>query len=335
MHEDMSLDGNEVDEHPHDLEVGTPDRLPSQVVRQLSVLSPGRALLAVAVEWAAIALAIAAFEMTPAPWVYALYIPLVIFIGARQHALTVIGHDASHHRFLPGRFLNDGLADLLLQWPMFISVVGFRKFHGAHHRFLGEERDGNRFLWKTHTAEGQLSPEWVYPKTRLQLAGTLVRRAFFFTGLWWMVRGLLGVFVVRSSWANVAARLAYYGAFAALFTWRGWWLDFGLLWLVPFCTWHMAIQYMRLISEHSAVRSADEAFAQTRTTIPRWWEALLILPRNIGYHLEHHWYPSVPFYNLPALHSALMENARFRDNVVLSRSILSSLADVSHPREAA
>jgi len=318
--------------HEHDLEAGAPDRLPPEVLRELSALSPWRALSAVAVEWTAIAAAIALYELVPHVLVYVL---VVIFIGARQHALTVIGHDASHYRFLPSRFLNDHLGDALVQWPVFISVAGFRKYHGAHHKFLGEERDGNRFLWKTHTETGEQAPEWRYPKTRAQLLLKLARRALVFTGVRWILRGVLGAFLVRSSWMSVVARMAYYGAFAALFTWQGWWMDFLLLWVVPFCTWHMAIQYMRLISEHSAVRSADPAFAATRTTIPRWWESVLILPRNIGYHIEHHWYPSVPFYNLPELHGRLMENQRFSDNARVSRSILASLAEVSTPGEAA
>ena len=98
--------------------------------------------------------------------------------------------------------------------------------------------------------------------------------------------------------------MAFYAAFAALFTWQGWWLDFLLLWIVPYCTWHIVVQYIRLIAEHSAIESSDSAFGDTRTTIPTLWESLLILPHSIGYHFEHHWYPSVPFYQNGAQCSA-------------------------------
>ena len=108
---------------------------------------------------------------------------------------------------------------------------------------------------------------------------------------------------------------------------------FALLWVLPLCTWHITIQYMRLIAEHSAVSSEDPAYQGTRTTIPTRLEALLILPRNIGYHLEHHWYPSVPFYRLPELHARLMREPRFAANADVSTSILRSLVHVTH-REA-
>jgi len=41
-----------------------------------------------------------------------------------------------------------------------------------------------------------------------------------------------------------------------------------------------------------------------RFKIP-WWYQFLFLPNNIGYHYEHHLYPSIPFYHLPGLREVL------------------------------
>jgi fatty acid desaturase len=100
-----------------------------------------------------------------------------------------------------------------------------------------------------------------------------------------------------------------------------------LYWLVPYCTWHTAIQYARLICEHSAVHSTAPAYQVTRTTIPTRLESLFILPRNIGYHIEHHWYPSVPFYRLPELHERLLQVPDFRRYANIKRSVLHSLVE--------
>ena len=100
---------------------------------------------------------------------------------------------------------------------------------------------------------------------------------------------------------------------------------------MPFCTWHIAAQYIRLICEHSAVESDEEEYAITRTTIPTWLESIFILPRNVGYHLEHHWYPSVPFYRLPELHQALMAREGFRTHAVVRRSVFASLGECVKP----
>jgi len=308
--------------HPHEFQGRVPGRLPARIIRDLSVLRPRKAIAAVALEWVHILAAIGVCERLRNPLVYA---AAVIWIGARQHALTVLGHDAAHYRLLPNRRWNDWLANLLTQWPTFITVEGFRYYHGEHHRFTGTPADGNRKIWRTHTPDGQLTAEWTYPKSVAALVRTIVLRAAVFTGLFWIVRGLVATVLLRHSWMQVAARMSFYGgtvwALAAAGALRG----LLLYWIVPFCTWHMACQYMRLISEHSAVPGPDPAYAITRTTLARWWERWLIVPRNIHYHIEHHWYPSVPFYNLPDLHARLMAEPEFREKAVVTTSLIASL----------
>lgn len=49
---------------------------------------------------------------------------------------------------------------------------------------------------------------------------------------------------------------------------------------------------------------------------------LLIAPKNISYHNEHHFYPSVPFYRLPELHRELMQQEGYRAGVHLSPGYL-------------
>jgi fatty acid desaturase len=153
--------------------------LPAEVVKKLSALEPGRAMTATAREWVAIAAAIALCTFF---WHPVLYVIAVMFIGARQHALIIMGHDASHYRYLPKRWQNELFANLFLMWPVFASVEAFRKFHSTHHQYTNLPNDGNRHIWYTHDAAGELAPDWVFPKTRAGLALLLLRRAFFLTG---------------------------------------------------------------------------------------------------------------------------------------------------------
>jgi len=316
--------------HPHDLASGRVlVRIPASELRALSRLSSTRALAAIAIEWLAIAGAVVFVTYLHHPLATLVAIP---FIGARQHALLVIAHDASHYRLLPNRRANDWVGNVFLSWPMFVSVQGFRHFHGAHHRFLNADGDGNRELWSTHTADGSFAPEWRYPKSRGALLLTLLRRGALWTGLWWMLRGIVGGFAFGMTLPERVARAAWMIGVIALFTWAKAWGAFFWCWVVPYCTWHVVIQYARLICEHSNVK-AEARWGATRTTIPRLWERLLILPRNIGFHIEHHWYPSVPFYRLAQLHARLMQDSEFAANANISRSVLSSLAEVSMPHE--
>jgi fatty acid desaturase len=309
--------------HPHDGVAPVPERLPAAELRTLSQIDDGRALGAVVTEWTIIGAAIATATAVSSVVVT---MAAVVVIGARQHALTVLSHDASHHRLLRSRVLNDWVANLLLAWPMFISVQGFRFFHGDHHRFLGEPRDGNRRLWRTHDAAGRPTPEWCYPKTWSQLAWKLTRRAALLTGVFWIVRGLVGGFMYGASAAQHVARLMMFAVLGVVLTRWSAWAGFALYWVLPYCTWHAAAQYIRLVCEHSAVRSEDARYAATRTTIPGALARFFVLPRNIGYHLEHHWYPSVPQYNLPALHDRLAARPGFAAHAQCNRSLWRSLA---------
>jgi fatty acid desaturase len=325
--EDIST--NPIVKHPHNTSRFIPERLPAAKIKELSVLEPGRVLAATAGEWASIAAAIA---LSAFFWHPALYVLAVMFIGARQHALIIMGHDASHYRYLPARWQNELFSNLFLMWPVFASVEGFRKFHSTHHQYTNLPDDGNRHIWYTHDAAGELDPDWEFPKTRAGLALVLLRRAAFLTGMFWIVRGLVGSSFIPSPPWMVAARVAFYASVAALLTIFGAWYAFLLYWIVPYCTWHILIQYARIICEHSAVESEEEEYAITRTTIPTWLEAIFILPCNVGYHLEHHWYPSVPYYRLPDLHRELMAREGFRRHAVVRRSILTSLGECVRPQ---
>ncbi len=315
---------NPVVQHPHNTARSIPERLPPATIKELSQLQPARAVLVTAREWAVIAAAIAVCTTF---WNPLLYILAVLVIGSRQHALLILGHDASHFRTLPVRWQNDLFANIFMMWPTFASVEGFRKFHGTHHQYTGLQNDGNRHIWYTHDAAGELAPDWQFPKTRAGLVWVLIKRGAFLTGLFWIVRGLIGATLIPSPPWMRAARFTFYASVAGALTYFGGWYAFLLYWIVPFCTWHIVAQYVRLICEHSAVESDEEEYSITRTTIPTWLERIFILPCNIGYHLEHHWYPSVPFYRLPELHQALMERQGFREHAVVKRSVLSSLGE--------
>ena len=322
--------------HPHDSVESRPDAPPIDAIRALSRIDSFRALRAIAMEWLLIAAAIAAAEWVGHP---ASYPVVIVFIAARQHALMVLGHDASHYTLLQPRWLNDLVAEVCIFWPAFMSVGVFRFFHRDHHRYLATAKDGNRELWRTHSPDGDLRPEWRYPKTRTALLRLLAVKSLGGRGLLWVIKGALSMFARPEfrfgSWLFVAARTAFYVAAGATIWRLGLVREFLLYWLVPFCTWHVVSQYIRLICEHSAVPATEPPYHLTRTTVPTRWERWLILPRHIGYHHEHHWYPSVPFYRLPELHALLRDGTRLGRLGRTSHSVLSSLAECTTSLAAA
>jgi fatty acid desaturase len=66
----------------------------------------------------------------------------VILVGALQHHLSNLGHEASHHALFRNRYLNDLVSDWLCMFPMFSTTHHYRLHHLAHHQFVNDpQRD--------------------------------------------------------------------------------------------------------------------------------------------------------------------------------------------------
>jgi len=131
--------------------------------------------------WAVILLAVAgvvAFhqwtlsaEWNPA-WTLLVWVPAVVVIGASQHQLAALTHEAVHYALFRGRLLNEAVSDWFCSFPLFSSTYTYRVFHLAHHQFVNDpDQDPDA---------GQLrkSGHWLnFPATKGQLLRTLLWQA--------------------------------------------------------------------------------------------------------------------------------------------------------------
>ncbi len=67
-----------------------------------------------------------------------------------------------------------------------------------------------------------------------------------------------------------------------------------------------AMLRLRAIAEHGAVTDFSSPLTAARTNLCPAWLAWLLFPHHVNYHVEHHVYPSIPHYNLPACHREMM-----------------------------
>jgi fatty acid desaturase len=295
------------------------------ILRQLSHLQAWRGLAHLALEWlliaAAIAASIALWNWNTIAGVIG-YIAAVIWIGARQHALAILMHEAAHYRLLPNRNLNDFFGELLAGWPLLISMRAYRWLHFAHHRAPNTHDDPDWML--------RLNRDWEFPKTRWQLYRVLIKDFFAlnlrdqleFFGRYAFARGR------KKTWLDGLAAVFFISLWSSMFYFNLW-IPFILYWIIPMMTWLKVALRLRTIGEHYGVEY-DHMLRQTRTTYPSLIERLLIAPKNIGYHLDHHLYPSVPFYNLPALHRELQQSEEFRSQAHLTRTYAGVIDECTH-----
>lgn len=251
-----------------------------RTIRSLSVLTPWRGVARVFVEWSVI-LSTIALSLTLNHFLS--YFIAFFIVATRQHALAVLMHDASHFRLVNNHKLNDLLSNWLLAFPLGVSTRVYRERHLRHHRYLNTEKDPD-------FTDMNRDPNWDWPKSKREAR-------------WLFAKDLLGLTVpdtlkIVGKWSPVHQRgeLVQFVAFNLVLVTSLWvsglFTVYLLLWLWPSLTVLSAIFRLRAIAEHLCTN-------QTRTVTPRWWERLVIAPANVGYHIEHHLFPSVPYYNLP------------------------------------
>lgn len=280
------------------------------VVRRLSVLSPWRSTSHIVLTWTMIVFVAvtcwsARDDLPFLGWLF-LYALTVAFIGARQHDLVIVFmHDGAHHRLFRTRTLNDWFSELVLAWPFLLfSMRSYRRNHFAHHRFLNTGRDPD---WVRKAS-------WIYPRRPIDMARLLT---IYLLGFGFARFLRAAVQLVR--WPDdtvdrvfLVAKVAYTGGGLVVLTLSGAWLPFLLFWVLPFATWFQLVFNLRSMSDHSEIHGREGFWAMTRSTRLGLLAQLFALSGGPAFfHTEHHLYPSVPYYNLPALHRQLVQHPEY------------------------
>ncbi len=289
-------------------DVGTniPVKLTKEELTELSTVNPLLACIHVAAEWALIA---ATIYLCQRFWHPMLYVFVVAFIGSRQHALLVLMHDGVHYRLLRNRRLNDWMSEVILAWPHLVTARQYRKNHFAHHKYLNTAQDPDLKRRKG-------DPAWVFPQAvpdageiafrdvtglnapaMLKLAASVASADKVSTGFLVVALRIL----CRRAGHHRICRCA--GRFRAVL---------GRPDVHLAGAGHAHPRHRRA----SCDRRTGDGVPADRTTHPTWIERIFLAPKNVNYHIEHHFFPSVPFYRLPELHALLMSKPGYRESAI-------------------
>jgi len=251
--------------------------------------------------WLLIFLVIYFYQELSIVWLYPI---AVIIIGARMHALTVLMHDATHFRFLKNRKWNDLISNVFIMYPIFTSIEKYRANHLKHHQHLNTDHDPD---WVAKLTKR----EFQFPKTKTEFLLTIGSYLLFFQGVLdalWFLKRYKGA--EKKTSAKSDDKFLKIGFYLVLFTFLivfNLWKYYLLFWIIPYLTSFFMFQYIRSVAEHFGDLAYEDDLSSSRTVKPTLLEKFLIAPHYVGYHLEHHLYPGVPFYHLKKLHVLLME----------------------------
>ncbi len=113
-------------------------------------------------------------ELSSHGYHWAWQIPVVLFgiivVGASQHGLGGVLHEATHFMLFSNRKLNDLAADWLAGFPLYTSIHHYRLYHLAHHQFINDpERDPDlvQLQMSGHALD--------FPMTHMEILGKVLR----------------------------------------------------------------------------------------------------------------------------------------------------------------
>jgi fatty acid desaturase len=221
------------------------------------------------------------------------WVPLALLQGLTIFNFTVLLHEVVHHAVFAGRRPRlERALGFLYAVPSGLSPTQFTRWHLDHHAELGSAEDDP----KRHHLSPKVNARWykllyctpaLFP---IYFRAARLEAATYPPG----VRAT----IKRERWLSIAAHLAALAAVA----WLAGMAAAVRVYILPvFFVFPVAFTLNRL-GQHYDIDPSDPA---KWTTLMRghWFWNLAFL--NSNFHLEHHYFPAVPFYHLPALQRLL------------------------------
>ena len=268
--------------------------------RELLTLRDARAWLSIGTDWGLVFAAFALVAYLPNP---VTILVAIAVIGARQLGFAIMMHDAAHRVLLRSREWNDWVGNWLCAYPVYLDVHPYRNYHLRHHAKTWTDEDPDLTLAN------------VFPVTRASLKRKVWRDLTGQTGwkrLRYTLKGDLGMTPGKGQRTGRKGMRTLYGTIVTNAVLLGILTLAGhpalyLLWVAAWFTTYSLMTRIRSIAEHAMISDPADELQNTRTTVARWWERLLIAPNQVNFHLEHHLLMTVPHYNLPRMHRLLRE----------------------------
>lgn len=220
----------------------------------------------------------ASWLLADMPW-WVVFVAAYIIGAFADHALFVMIHECAH-RLLFKKPEANRLAGILANVPqLFPSSVSFERYHIKHHSFQG-----------VHELDADLPNYW---------EAKLIDNYFIGKVIWLLLYPLFQVFRIGrlkeikpfDGW--VALNWAVQIAFIVLITWL--WGPKAIIYLLASFFFSVGLHPLgaRWIQEHYLTHGEQETYS--------YYGPLNNVAFNVGYHNEHHDFPSIPWNRLPKI----------------------------------
>jgi fatty acid desaturase len=230
------------------------------------------------------------------PWIYLVCIPLYLLAAASLHGISLFTHEAVHGTLSPNPVLNRAFG-ALCAWPVLQNFAAYKVLHLRHHNHLGLPGDPDHY--KNYT-------QWTWLLFIMYWGRLIVGYPAYITAI-----PILGFYQGRGwerFWVAFETACVFFLVIAVLRSP----IPRPLLihaWLIPMIFINVLVN-IRGMSQHTLLEHESDPILGTRSILTNRVTAFFMCNEN--YHLEHHLYPGVPWYNLPRMHAALRDDLTAR-----------------------
>lgn len=278
-------------EHAQQLKQDLAREIPAEELRKLHQKRPLLHALVAALNFGvllAAAVAIVSFDR----WYF--WLPFAVLAGFAIFNGTVLLHEVVHRAVVAQSSDRlDRILGLLYAVPSGISASQFTRWHLDHHVGLGSDLEDP----KRHYLSPKINARWLkFLYFTPALFPIYFRAAAKETASY---EPELQRRIARERLATIAFHLAVLFITALL---GGWYVAWKLYLVPVFFVFPIAFALNRL-GQHYDIDPGDPAQWSTLVKGSWLWDTVYLFS---NYHLEHHYFPSVPFYNLPKLQKLLL-----------------------------
>jgi sphingolipid delta-4 desaturase len=253
-------------------------------IRDLVGRNPWTALVGLLVVLLQIAIAAGLGHLGLSYWWLSLL--LAYAVGAfANHCLYVVIHDATHRLIFPNRIANH-LVAILIDLPNIVpGAIGFSICHLKHHSHQGDyEADADiASNWEAHLIGHHWYGKaiWLFFFPFFQLTRPMQLRGISVFNVW--------------TFFSLCTAITFDTFVVLTFGWN------GLLYLSASWLFSIGLHPLggRWIQEHFTLNPEQETAS--------YYGSLNIVALNVGYHNEHHDFPSVPWNRLPRIRALAPE----------------------------
>ena len=227
-------------------------------------------------------------------------IPLYITAGASMHGVCLFTHEGVHGTIHKNILVNNFIGSLS-GYIVLQTMAGYRVLHLKHHKYLNI--NGDPGLLKTYVSNKFIivAMEWGYLLFGYVAFLSIIPYQGFKQGTKkdkvLIIKDLIFIFLISGLIIK----------FLPLS-----WLIHG--WLIPMIFVHFMMN-IRGMSQHLMLEDHHDPYNGARTIIAHPIVDFFLCNEN--YHIEHHLYPSIPWYNLKKVHSLIQRELNEKNSTII------------------